>query len=90
MEKLNPYIDIRVRDAIKYIADNIEFSVWDMKEIQGDINTLFSSDMSIINSRAQDDYEKACQAWEYEKSGDHENAIKKWGEIFGNEFPQYD
>lgn len=89
VEELNQYIDFRVRHALKYIADNIEFSVSDMKEIQGDINMLSASSKSIIKNRAQTDYEKACTAWEYEKSGDHENAIKKWGEVFGSEFPQY-
>ena len=89
VNELNQYIDFRVRDAFKYIADNIGSSVSDMKEIQGDVNTLSSSSKSIIKTRAQTDYEKACTAWEYENSGDQENAIKKWGEIFGNDFPQY-
>ena len=87
--ELSQYIDFRFRDAIKYVADNILASVSDMKDIQGDINTLSFTSRFTLQSKAQTDYEKACKAWEYEKSGDHENAIKKWGEIFGSEFPQY-
>lgn len=87
--ELSQYIDFRFRDAIKYVADNILASVSDMKDIQGDINTLSFTSRFALQSKAQTDYEKACKAWEYEKSGDHENAIKKWGEIFGSEFPQY-
>ena len=87
--ELSQYIDFRFRDTIKYVADNILASVSDMKDIQGDINTLSFTSRFTLQSKAQTDYEKACKAWEYEKSGDHENAIKKWGEIFGSEFPQY-
>jgi len=89
VSELSQYMDFRFRDAIKYVADNILASVSDMKDIQGDINTLSFTSRFALQSKAQTDYEKACKAWEYEKSGDHENAIKKWGEIFGNEFPQY-
>ena len=89
VKELSQHIDFRVRDALKYIADNIESSVEDMKAIQGNINTLSSANKSIIKFRAQTDHEKACKAWEYEKDGDYENAIKKWGEIFGSDFPQY-
>lgn len=90
VSELNQHIDLRFISAIKYIADNILGSVADMKGIQGDINTLSSSRRLAIQVTAQADYEKACEAWEYEKSGDHKNAIKKWGAIFGDEFPEYD
>ena len=89
VSELSQYIDFRFRDAIKYVADNILASIFDMKDIQGDINALSFTSRFALQSKAQTDYEKACKAWEYEKSGDHENAIKKWGEIFGSEFPQY-
>ena len=64
-------------------------SVSDMKDIQGDINTLSYMSRFSLQSKFQTVYEKACTAWDYEKSGDHENAIKKWGEIFGSDFPEY-
>ena len=87
--ELDQYIDFRFKNAMKYIADNILASVSDMKDIQGDINTLSYMSRFSLQSKFQTVYEKACTAWDYEKSGDHENAIKKWGEIFGSDFPEY-
>lgn len=87
--ELSQYIDFRFRDALKYIADHISNVVYDMKDIQGDINSLDIWDKLSIKQKAQDDYEKATKAWEYEKGGDQKNAIKKWGEILGGDFPEY-
>lgn len=77
VSELSQYIDFRFRDALKYIADNILSPVPDMKDIQGDINSLSTLSKFTLQIRAQADYEKASKAWEYEKSGDHETAIKK-------------
>lgn len=87
--QLSEYIDLRFRDALKYIADHIGYPVYDMKEIQGDINDLGLTDRMILANKAQADYEKACAAWGAESVGNHEWAIKKWGEIFGSDFPEY-
>ena len=85
---LSQFIDYRFRDALKYIADNIKNSVNDMKEIQGDINTLSDSDRSKLKDKANNDYQKACEASEME-TVDQEKAIKLWGEILGGDFPTY-
>lgn len=85
---LSQFIDYRFRDALKYIADNIMNSVGDMKEIQGDINTLSDSDKSKLNEKANNDYQKACDASNMETK-DQEKAIKLWGEILGGDFPTY-
>ena len=53
------------------------------------INTLTFSSQFSVALKAQNDYDKACKAWEYEKVKDYKNAIKKWGEIFGSDFPKY-
>lgn len=87
--ELSQWIDLRFRDALKYIADHIMSPVYDMKEIQGDINNLSFSDKWILQQKAQADYEKACVAWQDEKENNHKEAIKKWGEIFGSDFPTY-
>lgn len=87
--ELDPRIDLRFKKALKYIADNIFASVPDMKDIQGNINTLTFSSQFSVALKAQNDYDKACKAWEYEKVKDYKNAIKKWGEIFGSDFPKY-
>ena len=85
---LSQFIDYRFRDALKYIADNIMNSVSDMKEIQGDINTLSDSDRSRLKEKANNDYQKACEASNAENK-DQEKAIKLWGEILGGDFPTY-
>ena len=85
---LSQFIDYRFRDALKYIADNIKNSVNDMKEIQGDINTLSDSDKSKLKEKANNDYQKACDASNAETK-DQEKAIKLWGEILGGDFPIY-
>ena len=63
--------------------------VYDMKEIQGDINHLSFSDKWTLQGKAQTDYEKACESWEEEQSENYKGAIKKWGEILGSDFPTY-
>ena len=85
---LSQFIDYRFRDALKYIADNIMNSVSDMKEIQGNINTLSDSDKSKLKEKANNDYQKACDASNAETK-DQEKAIKLWGEILGGDFPTY-
>ena len=85
---LSQFIDYRFRDALKYIADNIMNSVSDMKEIQGNINTLSDSDKSKLKEKANNDYQKACDA-SNAGTKDQEKAIKLWGEILGGDFPIY-
>lgn len=85
---LSQFIDYRFRDALKYIADNIMNSVSDMKEIQGDINMLSDSGKSKLKEKANNDYQKACDASNAETK-DQEKAIKLWGEILGGDFPTY-
>lgn len=89
-DELSPWIDFRFRDALKYIADHITSSVYDMKEIQGDINTLDVLDKYTLKNKAQSDYEKACEAIKYEtEEKDHKKSINKWREILGGDFPTY-
>ena len=37
--------------------------------------------------KAENDYKKACEAWECESAGNQKQAIQKWGEVFGSSFP---
>ncbi|MEM1484248.1 nucleotidyltransferase [Oscillospiraceae bacterium PP1C4] len=88
--ELSQWIDIRFKNALKYIADHIMSSVYDMKEIQGDINTVLWSDKSTLQQKAQADYDKACEASNAElQEKDQKKAINKWGEILGGDFPTY-
>ena len=89
VDELSQWIDLRFKNALKYIADHIMSPVYDMKEIQGDINHLSFSDKWTLQGKAQTDYEKACEAWEEEQAENYKGAIKKWGEILGSDFPTY-
>ena len=89
-ESLDKWIDIRFKNALKYIADHITSPVYDMKEIQGDINTLDILDKYTLKSKAQTDYEKAYEAIRLEtEEKDHKKSINKWSEILGGDFPTY-
>ncbi len=88
--ELNQYIDLRFRDALLYVANNISKNVYDPKNIQGNINTLSVYDKIVLQQKASEDYDKACEAASYEtKDKDHQKSITKWGEIFGQDFPTY-
>lgn len=87
--ELTSYIDSNFRDALHYIAEHIINPVYDMKEIQGNINTLEFYDKYILQQKATTDYDKACEAWEAEKNKNFSEAIRKWREIFGNNFPTF-
>ena len=88
--ELNQWIDIRFKNALQYIANHITSPVYDMKEIQGNINTIDILDKYTLKRKAQSDYEKACEAIKFETvENDHEKSINKWGEILGGDFPSY-
>lgn len=88
--ELSDYIDIRFRDALLYVANNIMYTVNDPKNIQGNINTLSYGDKLILSQKASTDYGRACEAVKFEvDEKKYEKSIKKWGEIFGEEFPTY-
>ena len=90
MDELSQWIDMRFRDSLKFIADHILLPIEDMKEIQGDINTIDYIDRLLIKARANECYDKACAAIKKELDDkDHHESINKWREIFGEEFPAY-
>lgn len=89
VNELDACIDFRFKNALKYISDNILTPVYDMKGIQGDINTLPYGDRFLLQSKANTDYLKACIAWEYEREEKQKEAINKWREILGGDFPTY-
>lgn len=87
VKELDPCIDFRFTKALEYISAHIFKPVYDMKEIQGDINTLEFSNKLVLQIKAENDYKKACEAWECESAGNQKQAIQKWGEVFGSSFP---
>ena len=64
--------------------------MYDLKGIQGDINTLEFDDKDILFAKAGADVQKARTALQLEADGEHKQAIQKWGEIFGSTFPKYE
>lgn len=89
-DETSDYIDLRFRDLLLFISNNIWNPIYDPKEIQGDLNTLTYDEKLKISNRANNDYDKACEAVKEEtENKDHEKSIKKWGEILGSEFPKY-
>ena len=87
--ELSQWIDLCFKNALSYIAGHILSPVYDMKGIQGDINNLSIDDKLRLQQKALTDYNKACESWQQEQDGNHKEAIKKWGEIFGSDFPTY-
>jgi hypothetical protein len=90
VEKLDEYIDFRFKNALMYISSNIFAPLYDMKAIQGDINELSYGSRFSIQNKAREDYLKACCAWEYEKAKNQKEAIGKWREILGEDFPAHE
>jgi hypothetical protein len=64
--ELNKWIDVRFKNALKYISEHITSVVYDMKEIQENINTLDFMDKYTLQQKAKTDYDKACEAIKYE------------------------
>ena len=71
------------------ISRRITECVYDPKGIQGDINRYSYAEKTERSLALSFAYKKACEARELEKAGDQKAAIEKWGELFGEAFPQY-
>lgn len=86
----NEYVDIELVKIFEQIKNRVYNSVNDPKGIQGDINNLSWDDKVKISNRANLDYLKAKEAREFEREEKQEDSIKKWKEIFGDEFPKFE
>lgn len=85
----SPFVDINIINVLQYIKDNIWGDVRDPKGIQGNLNTLSWDDKTKISKKAETDFNISLAAFEFEKTGEHEKAIKEWRKIFGLDFPKY-
>jgi len=83
------YIDLEVRDVLAYINQNIQNPLYDPKGFQGDINHLTYDERNKIQNKTHADYQIALEARKLESQGNIKESIKKWGEIFGDQFPSY-
>lgn len=85
------WIDIRFKDVLNYIKNNIWNPINDSKGIEGDINTLTSTERFSLQIRAKSDYDKACNAISAETNEkNHQKSINIWRDIFGSDFPKYE
>lgn len=83
------FVDIELVDVFKHIESTVLGSVYDPKNIQGDINNLSLSDKILISYRATTDAAKANEARDAERKENHKESIRLWGQIFGSQFPKY-
>jgi hypothetical protein len=83
------YVDLEIPTLLQYISDAVISPVYDLKQIQGDINELTFLDKWKIQQRAKTDYVKAVEARNAENVGDYDKSLRKWGEIFGPMFPTF-
>lgn len=90
VDKLTNFVGGNFFNALNYIATNVTQPIYDLKGIQGNINTLDGLQQSAIVAKAVGDCKKAKEACWYEGIGDSKRAIGLWGEIFGKDFPSYE
>ena len=85
------YVDINFRCVLKYLMDNINGAVMDLKGIQGNINNLTYENKRKFIEGTRADYIRAQNAYDAEtKEQNHEKAINAWREVFGLQFPKYE
>ena len=86
----SPYVDMKFKDLLYYLQQNIYGNVNDPKGIQGNINNLTSGQKQSIYQRSYSDYNKAYLALYAEtQEKDQAKAIRLWREILGGDFPTY-
>jgi hypothetical protein len=84
------FVDMEFQGLLYYIYQRINGTVNDPKGIQGNINSLTSTQKQSIQQRAYADYNKAVSAIDAEiKERDQVKAIRIWREVFGGNFPTY-
>ena len=89
-DNLLEYIHFNLTIFWYYLKRAIYYEVQDPKGFQGNLNILSHDDRTKISLKADDAYNKALEAINFEvQEKDQKKAINKWREIFSNEFPTY-
>lgn len=83
------WIDLEFRKVLHELSKSILNDVEDPKGFQGNINNFNANDRKKISDALSAAYEKAIDAWEYEREEKQKEAINKWREILGVDFPKY-
>jgi hypothetical protein len=71
------------------IASAIFQPIPDPKGLQGNLNSLDFAQQLAISIKANADAATAREARKAEEAGDHQKAIRLWGNILGPRFPTY-
>lgn len=88
--ELSTHIDINLINFWYYLKTAVYNDVNDPKGIDTNINQLSYEEKNKISAKANDAYTKGYEAYRLETEDKNQSsAINKWGEIFGNDFPQY-
>lgn len=86
---LNDYIDLRFIDFLTWVQGKIYGSIYDMKDMQGNINNLTLDQKYKFNNVVQQGLQNSNIAFEFEKKQDHKQAIEYWLKVFGMHFPTF-
>ncbi|MDO5971020.1 hypothetical protein Q4Q35_14525 [Flavivirga aquimarina] len=90
-DEIAGYIDYNIKYFWNHLKTAIYKSVNDPKGFQSDLNYLSYADRVKISEKAENTYDKACEAYEAEMTEENqEKAINKWRTIFGDSFPKYE
>jgi hypothetical protein len=88
-DNVSSWIDLELIKVFGYLRDRIYSVVSDPKNIAYDINDTSSDTKYSMYLRLNDALGKANMARQYEGEGKQKEAIKKWQEVFGDNFPNH-
>lgn len=83
------WIDIEFKNTLYELSKAVKNDVEDPKGIQGNINNFSLDDRVKISDALYDAYSKAAEARSYEQDKKQKEAINKWREVLGSDFPKY-
>jgi len=90
-DKISDYIDVNLIKFWNSLKSEIYKTVIDPKGIQDDLNDLSYEDKVKVANKSSDTYDKGYEAYKFEtEEKNQEKSINKWGEIFGDDFPNYE
>jgi len=91
IQSISDHIGINLINFWYSLKSAIYLDVPDPKGFQGSLNTLSNDQKAGISAKANDAYIKGFEAYKVETQEKNQiDAINKWIEIFGNEFPKYE
>ncbi len=83
------WVDVDIPGLLDHISTSVTGPIIDLKGIQGDINALSVTDREKISLKALQDRVVALEARIAETKQDQQESIRKWGQVFGPQFPAY-